>query len=295
MTTILGLCRQNNSMNTEQFDACVQGMKKTLETLLFETLENDAIRKAWLHMQQEFIKQNAIFLIQKNNHYTTLLLLNFSTQLISDTDMQTKPNRKVVPKRMIQISKEDILHISLLAESKGEAAYTCYHEIGECAYYFPTYVLNDFSLQKCISEITASDVYGDLLASTVSPLTPKQQLELIDQKDFTKYHRKYTKKDAYFIREFILSQGFSVYDYDKRIHKGYKYGPELKKFYRDIVEMQLGLNRKARAHFQIKLYETVQAVTREKIKKCPSTNLDRLKMIIFDPQIVLYELKKSTQ
>jgi hypothetical protein len=243
-------------MDTEQFDACAYGMKKTLETLLFETPESVARRKAWMHMQQEFVERNAIFhFLPWNNSTVTLRLIRFNTQ-------------SIVPNNLIQKSKADILHISRLADSNGDSAYSCYHEIGECTYLYPTFCMDYSSLGKCISEITASDVYGDLLASTVSPLTPKQQLELIDKKDFTNYHRKYTKRDAYFLRDFILSQGYSVYHYDNRTHKDYRYGPELKKFYRDIVEMQLGFSRKTRAHFQIQLYGTVQAIAKEKIKKC---------------------------
>lgn len=166
----------------------------------------------------------------------------------------------------------------------------CYHEIGELIYSIPFFSVlykdPNKEMEINVSEITASDVFGDLLASTFSSLTPKQQLELLKNKNIDDFISLPLKDYM-----FIVFQLDTLEKYETRKEVGYVYGPELKDFYRQILELQLGFNDVERKNFQLKLYDTAQRQIGERLREYNQISEENLAKIFFNADSLISELK----
>lgn len=138
----------------------------------------------------------------------------------------------------------------LLSQLSATAEYATYHEIGEVCYALPLLTqITHIDKPVNLSEISASDIYGELLASTLSPLNPQEQLELLVNGeipfDFSRRNR-YAKIQSSIINQY----------YGKK--RGDSYGGELVRFYRNVLRLQIGFTEKQRGDFQLRMYDYVQ-------------------------------------
>lgn len=178
-----------------------------------------------------------------------------------------------------------------LLRISATARYGNYHEIGETSYIMPLLslymLLNPHEEIKIEgSKITASDVFGDLLASTFSPLTPKQQLGLLERENLDDFINLPLKDYM-----FIAAQLDTIERYKTRKEEGYVYGPELKDFYRQILELQLGFNDAERKKFQLRLYDTAQRQIGDRLRMYNKISQENLATIFFNADSLISELK----
>ncbi len=184
---------------------------------------------------------------------------------------------------------------SLLPKYYGKVEYGLCHEVGEIAYLLPLFnhvgidSLAELLKGKSFSIISASDVYGDLVASTFSPLEVEDQLYLLYGKDPSSYKTKLTEKEM----EFIKTQAIVIGAYSSRIARGYQYGPELNDFYEKILKLQIGFDEAKRKEFQLKLYDSTQRMIEEKIREYGVVRPENIQQIIFDTEILFQHLKAS--
>lgn len=182
--------------------------------------------------------------------------------------------------------------ITHLSKHSGAIEYICYHEIGEVTYLLPllkqlgtTRIKEIPAPPPSISQISASDVYGDLLASTLSPLSPEKQERAI----FDRYVKipGLSRKENGFLRY----QAFIFLNYMDRECEGYSYGEELKDFYQRVLILQRGLSGKERKEFQLRLYNIVQDKIKEKLAKRDSVKYEDIPRIIFNKEELLSALE----
>jgi len=184
--------------------------------------------------------------------------------------------------------------LAFFSRISSSIKYACFHEIGETAYLLPLTLAYNYDrspnknrkTEIVASEITMSDIFGDLFASTFSPLTPKQQLELLDGKDPVKF------KNLRFSEYMFTNMQLLVFEaYETRNDGKYHYGPELKGFYREILNLQLGFSETERKNFQLKLYDTTQKQIGNRMKKVDRLTKDNIAEIIFNKDTLISELK----
>ncbi|MBW2990277.1 hypothetical protein KY348_01080 [Candidatus Woesearchaeota archaeon] len=222
-------------MDLDKFNEHVEKNRQNLEFLLYDNSS--------LHKRFKKVLKN--------------LLDDQEYRLSATVKIQRRKNR------FLEISSLKLTFFSIFS---GRIVYALYHEAGEMIYIAPflayikhlreKYSFNTTKSRKQkininISESSPSDVFGDLLASTYSPLTPKEQLDLSNRKNI---ERPLSRKEY----GFVNTQAFILIQYSTRKETNYLYGPELKNFYDQVLELQEGFDIKQRKKFQLKMYDVLQ-------------------------------------
>jgi len=154
----------------------------------------------------------------------------------------------------------DFVLLPFLSRFSGNKQMISYHEIGELLYLFtllnayPKFGKRLSSRKLMASAETASDIYGDILVSTLSPISPEEELNLLSDnpKDIKKTNLSRRE------RSYILSHSIHVKEYLNRKKEGYLYSEELFEFYLQFLKMQIGFDKKQRREFQLFFYNVVQ-------------------------------------
>lgn len=153
----------------------------------------------------------------------------------------------------------------------GELEYVANHEFGEVVYIFPFRAFELLDLPKkdlnsesnIFSEVSLSDIYGDMFASTLSPISIEEQLRLVESvrknKKFDYPSYKLKVKDYLFNFCYLKQQKLIYKSYLERLNyknSHYQHGPELLDIMQELLTYQIGFNIKQRHDFQLKFFDS---------------------------------------
>ncbi|MBU2528796.1 hypothetical protein KKF70_05360 [bacterium] len=209
----------------------------------------------------------------------------------------------------------------------GMILYSLFHEIGEGTSYLNFFNIvgqiqedeNKIKDKKnenepvekktlSLSKWTYSDLMGDILSSSFSPLTIDEQLWLIkcieEKKRF-----KLTRKLTSFEKGFVFAQKSVLKLYLERTKRGYSAGSELLKIYKDLLIFQTDFTPPQRKIFYLSLFTSLQnsmacsistigekkliELLHELSDNKSEENIKKLQQITFDYQVIKKYLAKG--
>lgn len=279
-------------MNEERFDDLTNSRRRILEKLLFtESNTYIGIEMAFLDLYRQYQKDG-----ENMGFFISPKFKNLKKGRISVTFKTCTYVAAVGPALVAKLITRTIPYLLRFSEMSeldrlsGFLESTYLHELGETIYTDSTSAVKQEQKKITFSSVTASDVFGDLLASTFSPFTPEDQLKLFGQKKAKPFMSKCSTLKEY---AFIGEQIYTLNDYENRKKEGYKYGPELKEFYKNVLELQVGFDQGQRNEFQLVMYDVVQRHVKSKLMNCNELNEDTLSTI-YDLESIIADLKDVT-
>ncbi len=177
---------------------------------------------------------------------------------------------------------------SLMGAPGGRSMFNCLHEIGEMTYTLPAMeqtAPEDSDEQYCLSMITMSDAYGDLLACTFSPNPPEESWKQVklrshpDEMELGYWEHRFAQAEYDTYRDFVFKP-----------LAGYKFHLHFQVFYEKIFQAQFSLDHDGRKDFQLKLYDAVQKTIKEQLQVFGSPKIDNLQDIIFNQELIIKNL-----
>jgi len=155
-------------MDEKRFDRNVRLIRDNLESLLNAETAHIAIREAFLSLDALLKAQGMKIKVRYS-----------SSNSIENWDRPLKDIGFTIPIPNIFGLAYRIL--SRLSKYSGSSLGACYHEVGEISYLLPSkrelFSDHPFSM----SDLSPSDIYGDLLASTFLPISPEEQIRVLEE------------------------------------------------------------------------------------------------------------------
>ncbi len=291
-------------MNEDRYDSLVSELRDNLESLLFSRSAHQGRLKAF---------SNLVRILKRRGIYITPYLWKVKKK--SHGSDSFKERTLKIP----MIPGLTVPFLTAIAQRHGSFRYCYYHEMGELTYLIPfVSVLIHDDKGLVFSCVGPSDIFGDLLASAMSPIPPGSQLDLLEKRwSYNPYMSRQdneyvqTQKSTFMdllhretagygfgleIRRLadLSPVGVTLTDLEYDAH-AYIYGPQLADFYRDFLLSEEEFNTVQRKEHQLHLFDIVQADVKKALMGRDSITLSDICGAFFSPKRILDRLSYQSR